>query len=191
MGFYELKSMNLPSIPWREYDASVELSNDKLWTIRSAVYKGDDLNLPRMIGEIGDIAKEFADLLLQKLQNKGMVIYYPYFIANKSGTLNVFRSNIVIEAVKADLWNLVTYSDRDVTIRIDDKEEIIDGNANFITSDEKNEILRYVPEIRRLFRDELIEGKSILLEWSFAQDSSADKKVIGDEYLVFYEARTV
>ena len=82
------------------------------------------------------------------------------------------------------MWNLVTYSDRDVTIRID-------GNKEFLTEDEKKEILRHVPEIRRLFRDELIEGKSILLEWSFAQDSSADKEPVGEEYLVFYEARTV
>lgn len=191
MGFYELKNMNLPSIPWKEYDPTVELSNNMLWTIRSAVYKGDDLNLPRMVGEIGKTAKEFADSLLEKLQDKGIVIYYPYFIANKSGTLNIFQSSIIIEGVKADLWNLVTFSDRDVTIRIDDTEEIIDGDAKFFTSDEKSEILKYVPEIRRLFRDELMEGKSILLEWSFAQDSSADKEPLGDEYLVFYEARTV
>lgn len=89
------------------------------------------------------------------------------------------------------IWNLVTYSDREVTIRIDGFEEQIDGNKDFLSADEKNEILKHVPEIRRLFRDELIEGKSILLEWSFAQDSSADKEPVGNEYLVFYEARTV
>lgn len=191
MGFYELKSMNLPSIPWKEYTGSEDLANNKLWTIRSAVFKGDDLNLPRMVGEIGGKAKEFADSLLKRLQDNGIVIYYPYFVANKSGTLNIFLNSVVIEAVKDDLWNLVTYSDRDVTIRIDGSTEQIDGNKEFLDDDEKKEILRYVPEIRRLFKDELIEGKSILLEWSFAQDSSADKEPIGEEYLVFYEARTV
>lgn len=191
MGFYELKSMDLPSIPWKEYTGTEELTNDKLWTIRSAVFKGDDLNLPRMVGEIGEKAKDFANSLLKRLQDRGMVIYYPYFVANKSGTLNVFLNDIVIEAVKDDLWNLVTYSDREVTIRIEGSAEQIDGNKEFLSEDEKNEILKHVPEIRRLFRDELIEGKSILLEWSFAQDSSPDKKPIGDEYLVFYEARTV
>lgn len=29
-----------------------------------------------------------------------MIIYYPYFIAEKSGTLNVFNNKVVIEAVK-------------------------------------------------------------------------------------------
>ena len=191
MGFYELKSMDLPSIPWKEYTGVEELDNDRLWTIRSAVFKGDDLNLPRMVGEIGKKAKDFADSLLKRLQDRGMVIYYPYFVANKSGTLNIFLNNIVIEAVKDDLWNLVTYSDREVTIRFDGSAEQIDGNKEFLSTDEKNEILRHVPEIRKLFRDELIEGKSVLLEWSFAQDSSADKEPVGDVYLVFYEARTV
>lgn len=191
MGFYELKSMNLPSIPWEEYTGKEELANDRLWTIRSAVFKGDDLNLPRMVGEVGKEAKNFADSLLEKLRDRGMVIYYPYFVANKSGTLNIFLNDIIIEAVKADLWNLVTYSDREVTIRYDGLIEQIDGNKDFLSEKEKNEIFRYVPEIRKLFRDELVEGKSVLLEWSFAQDSSAEKMPVGDEYLVFYEARIV
>lgn len=89
------------------------------------------------------------------------------------------------------MWNLVTYSDREVTIRYDGLIEQIDGNKDFLSEKEKNEILRYVPEIRKLFRDELVEGKSVLLEWSFAQDSSAEKMPVGDEYLVFYEARIV
>lgn len=191
MGFYELKSMNLPSIPWRAYTGTEELTNDKLWTIRSAVFKGDDLNLPRMVGEVGEKAKAFADSLLGDIQENGMVIYYPYFVANKSGTLNIFLNDVVIEAVKDDLWNLVTYSDRDVTIRINGSEQQIDGNKDFLSELEKSEILRYVPEIRKLFRDYLLEGKSILLEWSYAQDSSSNKEPIGDEYLVFYEIRTV
>lgn len=29
-----------------------------------------------------------------------MIIYYPYFIAEKSGTLNVFNNKVVIEAVR-------------------------------------------------------------------------------------------
>ena len=78
-----------------------------------------------------------------------------------------------------------------MTIRYDGLIELIDGNKDFLSEKEKNEIFRYVPEIRKLFRDELVEGKSVLLEWSFAQDSSAEKMPVGDEYLVFYEARIV
>ena len=191
MGFYELKNMNLPSIPWEEYTGIENLSNEQLWTVRSAIFKGNDLNLPRLVGESGNKAKKFADTLLDQLRNKGMVIYYPYFVANKSGTLNVFQTDIVIEAVKKDLWNLVSFSEREVTIQIRGMTESVDGNKEFLSIGEKKEILKYVSEIRRLFRDDLIEGRSVLLEWSFAQNSNIHKEPIGDEYLVFYEARTV
>ena len=65
------------------------------------------------------------------MKKKGITIYYPYFIANKSGNLNVFSDKIVIEAVKDDLWNLVTYSDRDVTVIIESNDKRIIGNKNF------------------------------------------------------------
>ncbi|WP_352400131.1 hypothetical protein [Anaerotignum sp.] len=191
MGFYELNNMNLPSIPWREYSKDVVLDDKLLWTIRSAVYQGNDLNLPRLVGITSFEAKVFADSLLDRLGGNGIVIYYPFFIAKKSGNLNVFSDAVVIEAVKDDLWNLVTHAKVDVTIQINEDGEFQKGNAEFLTEDEKNNLLIYVGEIRKLFRDDLFEGKSILLEWSFAQNSSIDKMPIGKEYLVFYEARTV
>lgn len=191
MGFYELKNMRLPSIPWREYTGNEFMDGNYLWTIRSAVFAGDDLNLPRLVGADSSTAKEFADRLSHELGNKGIVIYYPYFLANKSGTLNIYADEIVIEAVNKDLWNLVTYMDREVTIRIKGDVELIDGNDHFLSTSEKKELLRHVNEIRRLFRDDMLEGRGVLLEWSFAQNCDANKEPAGDEYLIFYEARTV
>ena len=52
------------------------------------------------------------------MQNRGIVTYYPYFIAEKSGTLEISNTRIVIEAVEGDLWRLVTEGERDVTIMI-------------------------------------------------------------------------
>lgn len=192
MGFLELKEMRLPSIPWRQYTGAEELSDAVLWTIRSAVYRGDDLNLPRSVGKNAAESKKFADGLLKKLKDNGIVIYYPYFVAKKSGTLDVHSGSVVIEAVKDDLWNMVTYSDREITIILSDggKREYI-GNKEFLTLEEQEEILKYVPEIRKLFRDDLLEGKSALLEWSYAVSCDRNKNPAGDEYLVFYEARTV
>ena len=192
MGFLELKEMSLPSIPWKQYTGNEKLDEKYLWTIRSAVYRGEDLNLPRLVGEDAENATKFADTLLHKLGNNGMVIFYPYFIANKSGTLEVKRNSVIIEAVKADLWNLVTYSDHEVTIIYHDNQEPeYMGNKNFLKTNEKEQLLKYVPEIRKLFKDDLLEGKSALLEWSFAVSCDINKKTVGDEYLVFYEARTV
>lgn len=120
-----------------------------------------------------------------------MVIYYPYFLAEKSGTLNVFSDRIIIEAVKDDLWNLVTYQDKEVTIIIQDEEIKYIGNQDFIKACELDELQYYVKEVKRMFRDELFEGKSILLEWSYAYECDSHKNKIGKRYLVFYEARTV
>lgn len=44
---------------------------------------------------------------------------------------------------------------------------------------------------RREQSQDLLEGKSALLEWSFAQSCDFEKEPTGEEYLVFYEARTV
>ena len=138
MGFLELKGMRLPSIPWRKYEKGVKLNNECLWTIRSAVYRGEDLNLPRLVGANSKESQDFADKLLQKIGDNGMVIYYPYFVAKKSGTLEVRRDMVVIEAVKEDLWNLVTFSDREVTVIIKENNLEYIGNADFITEREKN-----------------------------------------------------
>lgn len=191
MGFYELKNMQLPSIPWSEYTGNERLSEKSLWTVRSAVFCGEDLNLPRMVGVKSKEAKIFADELLTVLEGKGIVVYYPYFSAIKSGTLDVYRNRVVIEAVEKDLWNLVTYAKKDVTIQIDQKGEYVNGNKDFLSLNEKKKLLSFIPEIRKIFRDELTEGKSVLFEWSFACDCDLDKLPTGDEYLVFYEARTV
>lgn len=191
MGFYELKDMNIPSVPWEEYTGKETLDPECLWSVRSAVFRGNDLNLPRIIGATASQAIAFADDLLTKMRDAGIVIFYPYFLANKSGTLNIFNRSVIIEAVRGDLWNLVTYSDREVTIRIENDEKIMDGNRDFLTETEIGVLLENVPKIKRSFRNDLAEGKSVLLEWSFAQKSGLSKEPLGKEYLVFYEARTV
>ena len=191
MGFLELQNMNLPSVPWKEYKGNEELQEDLLWTVRSAVFRGNDLNLPRLVGADAIEAKEFADGLLQQMKDKGLVLFYPYFVANKSGTLEVRRNRIIIEAVKDDLWNMVTYSDRNVTIQYQNEKEEIDGDEKFLSEEEKHKILNAVKEIKRTFRDDLLEDKSVLLEWSFAQNCNKSKEPTGEEYIVFYEARTV
>lgn len=105
--------------------------------------------------------------------------------------MEVRRNRIIIEAVKDDLWNMVTYSDRNVTIQYQNEKEEIDGDEKFLSEEEKHKILNAVKEIKRTFRDDLLEDKSVLLEWSFAQNCNKSKEPTGEEYIVFYEARTV
>ncbi|GLC31660.1 hypothetical protein [Clostridium omnivorum] len=192
MGFYELKNSTLPTIKWEVYDGQQNFNKKQLWTLRTAVYQGKDINLPRYIGINGEEAKKNADALYSQFKESGMVIYYPYFIAEKSGTLNVFIDKTVIEAVKEDLWNLVTYSKKDVTIIQDKNEELrYIGDEHFLREDELSELMKYVPVVKSMFKEQLIEGESILLEWSYAYNCGVDRNKIGSKYLVFYEARTV
>lgn len=191
MGMFELQELDITSIKWKELKENTAMDQDKLWTIRTTILKGDDLNLPRLVGATAEEAREFGNKLLGEFGENGMIIYYPYFIAEKSGTLEISNERIVIEAVKKDLWNLVTYSDREETIIIENKEYIYEGNSSFLSQSEIDELIEYIPKLKQKFRDELIEGKSLLLEWSFAFDSDKNKKIIGDKYLIFYEIRTV
>lgn len=191
LGFYELRDSILPTIPWEIYRKGTFLDSNILWTVRTAVHSGDDLNLPRCVGATAKEASEFADSTVQRYGENGMIVYYPYFLAEKSGTLNVFSNKIVIEAVKEDLWNLVTYSQKDVTVIISEGRNEYIGNRDFLEDEELNEIISYVKEVKRLFRDDLTEGRSVLLEWSYAYKCDIEKNRRGDCYLVFYEARTV
>lgn len=191
MGFFELRDSGLPTIPWREYTGTEVLQPDLLWTVRSAVYRGSDQNLPRVVGVTAEEAETFARDLRDRLKDAGMVVYYPYFIANKSGTLNVFQDRAIIEAVPKDLWNLVTYSDRTVTYEFSKEGVMADGDRTFLSEEELSQITKGIPTIRKSFRDELLEGKSVLLEWSLAQNSDLDSRPVGEEFLVFYEMRTI
>ena len=85
----------------------------------------------------------------------------------------------------------MTYSDREVTIICTDEGVSFRGNETFITEKELDEILSYVRYLRNKFRDDLLNGKSILLEWSYAYNCDIRKQKVDDRYLVFYEIRTV
>lgn len=191
MGFLELKESSLPTVSLREYNLQEELDPKYLWTVRTAVYRGDDLNLPRKVGVPAEEAAEFAKKVKQSLGDNGMVFCYPYFIAEKSGTLEVRRDSLIVEAVSGDLWNLVTYSMRDVTYLLKNEKFDFDGNEKFLSEKEISEIKTWANRVRGMFRDDIAEGKSILLEWSYAVNTNAKKEKLSDPYLVFYEARTV
>lgn len=191
MGFYELKDSGLPAVPWKYFNNDVQLDNKLLWTVRVAVDKGEDLNLPRIVGMPSKEAMSGALDLYKKYKNIGMVIYYPYFIADKSGTLKVSSDEIVIEAVEKDLWNLVTYNKKNVTIISKIDGLIYDGDKSFLSNNEMEELHFYATNIRKKFRDYMTTGKTLLLEWSYAYNTNIDKTPVGDKYLVFYEIREI
>jgi hypothetical protein len=214
IGFYELKSINLPAVPWKKFTADTVLDGNLLWTVRVALEKGNDLGLPRAVGVTADEAVRKGVSFLGKYGDNGMVIYYPYFIAEKSGVLDINNRRTVIEAVEKDLWNLVTYGKKNVSIIIPDEKteqmkkhlandgshtdekpyaggiEII-GDDAFLSREEIWELARSASIIRGRFRDELNEGGTILAEWSYAYNTDTSHRPLGLKHLVFYELRGI
>lgn len=190
-GFYALEKSNLPAVPWKKYNKNVSLDPNILWTIRSAVIEGDDLNLPRKIGVTADEAEKFANDLYSTMKPDDLIIYYPYFVAIKSGVLDVSSQRIAIEAVRDDLWNLVTHNKKDVTFIFEDDNLRIVGDENFLLQDELIQLIDYCSTIKRQFNNEIANGKNILLEWSFACKANIKKQPEGDICLVFYEIRSI
>jgi hypothetical protein len=218
MGFYELKSLSIPTVPWKLFSAETVLDPQLLWTVRVAVAAGNDLNLPRAVGVEAGEARMKGMAFAGEYFNKGMVIYYPYFIAEKSGVLDMNSERTVIEAVDKDLWNLVTYGRKNITVIVpaghkqdtdlsmqtntcDDtfdccadgyvRGACCEGDRAFMRPEEIDELLRYAQVIRGRFRDDINEGGSILAEWSYAYSTDISHRPVGDRYLVFYELRGI
>ncbi len=191
MGFYELRDMDIPTVPWNKYSKEVSLDAGILWTVRVALKSGTDVHLPRAVGVTAAIAAEKAAAFLQMYGDNGMVIYYPYFIADKSGVIDIKSDRTVIEAVDKDLWNLVTHGHKNVTITIAGGSYSYDGDQGFLPAEELALLLDSVNRIKAYYRGLLREGKSIVMEWSFAYNTDIECKPQGEKYLVFYELRSV
>ncbi len=190
-GFYALERSHLPSVPWKRYEEGATFDSKILWTIRSAIKEGDDMFLPRKLGVYASEAKDYAQYLYNNMNKDDMIIYYPYFIALKSGMIEISANRTVIEAVKYDLWNLAIDNKRDVSIIIEDGDIRYIGEEHFLTRDELLELMKYCATIKKQLHKEVAAGESIFLEWSYACNSDMNKRPIGDSNLVFYEIRTV
>ncbi len=215
MGFYELKNINMPTVPWREFDAGTKLDPGLLWTVRTAVESGGDMSLPRAVGATAAEAEEKGGQFLKNYADIGLVIYYPYFIAEKSGVLDITGERTVVEAVDKDLWNLVTDGKRDVTVIVPKDSPVMqdaslitslvnevsadcgdyrisfEGNRSFLGGDELSELLKYASVIRGRFREEISEGRSVVAEWSYAYNTDINHEPVGSRYIVFYELRSI
>ena len=191
MGFYELKDMDVPTVPWNKYSKEAALDGSMLWTVRVALKSGIDVHLPRAVGVTAAVAVEKADTFLQMYGDNGMVIYYPYFIADKSGVIDIKNDRTIIEAVEKDLWNLVTHGHKNVTIAFERSSCSYDGDQDFLSEEELGLLLDSSNRVKSYYRGLLSEGKSIIMEWSFAYNTDIDRRPQGEKYLVFYELRSV
>lgn len=192
-GFFELKEVPIPSIDWKEFKSGTLLDNSKLWTIRTAKVSGSDTSLPRMVGKSAKECMKYAEDLLKRYGNNLFVVYYPFFGAVKSGTMLVGKDSTTIEATNEDLWNLVDHHILDLSARVSSsgKIRVGVGDSSFFTEDEWRKLIRCSEKVRTYFNKAIRANELVLLEWSFAKDTDVVGNNVGEEYLVFYEAKTV
>jgi hypothetical protein len=128
---------------------------------------------------------------IQAFPPPDLVIYYPYFLALKSGTMSIQEERTVIEAVNRDLWNLTTAGRRDVSmaVQLDSGDMSIFGEETFLEPDEISELLRYDKILRAYNHHQLFGSTTVMVEWSYAMNSDLDRRPTGNKYLVFYEYR--
>lgn len=141
-GFYELRSSSLPAIEWEEYSEDTEFNENNLWTVRTAILSGNDISLPRAVGVTAEEAKKVAEKIRHTYGDNAMIIYYPFFVAEKSGTIMCSRDHAILEAVKDNLWELVTNGKLDLHAEFDEKTKKFQDNGFF---SEKNLIASLIP----------------------------------------------
>ena len=195
-GFYELRRLGVPTVPWQEFREGVLLEPGRLWTVRMALREGPDWNLPRLVGACARRAEAFARELLARYGPSALVVYYPYFVAVTSGTLLLERQRTVVEAVRGDLWNLTTRGRAELTLAWSEPQQPGDprrlqGDDALLGPQERAELQRWARRVRAQSREFLEGGHGLLLEWSVARDAAPDGQPQGPEYLVFYEWRAV
>ncbi|MEQ8237143.1 MAG: hypothetical protein ABRQ23_10210 [Syntrophomonadaceae bacterium] len=192
-GFYEMERMGIPVVPWKPFTGNEALDPELLWSVRVAVQSGYDFNLPRAIGVTADQALVKGRKFLAKLSPQDLVVYYPYFIALKSGILEIQADQTIIEAVNQDLWNLTTLGKKDVTLMINRQNGTVTchGQADFLTEAEIDELLYYAQKIRRSHRQYIYAQNSLILEWHYALHTNVHGDSIGEKFLVFTECKSI
>ncbi|NLN86361.1 MAG: hypothetical protein GX133_01950 [Syntrophomonadaceae bacterium] len=192
-GFYELNKMNVPSVPWQQFTGEETLDANLLWTVRAAVETGKDFNLPRAIGVTAEEAIAKGKEFLADLAEHDLVIYYPYFMAIKSGVIDIQEHRTIIEAVDKDLWNLTTRGHKDLTIIINHLNDDYStyGNSSFLEEAEVKELLKYAARIRSAHRNAIFANSSVLVEWCYAVNTNAKREMVGEKHLMFMECRTI
>ena len=190
-GMYELRKLNIPSVDWKLFQEDTVLSENRLWTIRTAVFQGADLHLPRLFGQNARDSMEFARKCLNEMNGRGIVIYYPYLHAVKSGVIQFGLSNTCLEVVSGDIKNLLDGGDPEASYYRKNTGWISERNADLYNREELEELFRYAEYCRRYFRNVLLESREIQMEFSYAYDVDTDHRKAGETRLVFFEVRGV
>lgn len=170
----------LPHPDWEFVKSSVDLKRHHQikdycgWTIR-VLWRGKQFKKPLYINWLAKekVAKEI-DQLAKKAKKDYLIVTYPSWIPQKSGTLLIEKNRIIIEACQGKITRLMREGICDVGYQISKLGQVQSswGNRHFLTRVEKKKIIDALAKIPQ---------KNIMLEWAFGQQGE----------FIFYKLETL
>ncbi len=188
---YILDHLELPTIPWKQCQTTMLLDDSILWTVKNEPFYGENGYIYGKIGVTAREAMEYITTQYQSLPKRRMLLYYPYYTASKSGTIDMNYDRIAIEAVEGKIENLKKKNRVDETLLFQDEDLEIFGEEKFLTRQETLEIIDYGSMLKKKFAGDLEYGRNILFYWSYVEETLRNMIPKGNPSLVFHQIKVL
>lgn len=210
---YILKSLDLPTMEWKQYFPDTEFAQNILWSIKVEEIpssKSKEETLPKkrttflpfgkllrekekerkrgLIGVNATAAKDFAQKYYKSVApSKQAMIYYPYYTVQKSGILDINDERIVIEGTKGDISNLVKHNQIEVTMMFTEDDMNIHGDDHFFSKEQVFFLIDSARKVKKMATKDLEIGKNIQLYFSYVYKTNTALQPEGELQLIFYK----
>lgn len=188
---FVLDHLDLPTIPWEICSTNTTLDHHILWTVKNEPFRPESGKIFGKIGVTSEEVKEYVEDAYEQLEKQRVLIYYPYYTAYKSGTLDLTYDRIVIEAVEGKIENLKKKHRVNETILFTEEDITIYGDDKFLTKEETLGLIDYCKSIKHRCMGELEYGKNILLYWSIVQETKINMIPKEEKNLFFTQLKVI
>ncbi|MDO5520019.1 MAG: hypothetical protein Q4G58_05965 [bacterium] len=188
---YILDYLDLPTIPWEQCYTTSTLDDSILWTVKNEPYGEKQGKIYGRIGITSNEAKAYISSEYKNLEHKRMLIYYPYYTATKSGTIDLSYDRIVIEAVEGKIENLKKKHRVNETIIFRDESIEIFGDEDYMTKEETLTLIDYAKQLKKRASTELEFGKNLIFYWSFVQETKRNMIPRDETRLLFHQIKVL
>ncbi len=188
---YILDYLDLPTIPWEQCRTTSTLDDSILWTVKNEPYTADQGKIYGRIGITSSEAKAYISSQYENLERKRMLIYYPYYTAVKSGTIDLSYDRIVLEAVEGKIENLKKNHRVNETIIFREESIEIFGDENFMTREETLSLIDYAKQLKTRTGKELEFGKNLIVYWSIVQETKRNMIPRDKSQLLFHQIKVL
>ncbi len=188
---YILDYLDLPTIPWEPCHTTATLDDSILWTVKNEPYQPNQGKIYGRIGITSSEAKAYISSEYSNLKHKRMLIYYPYYTAVKSGTIDLSYDRIVIEAVEGKIENLKKNHRVNETIIFRQDSIEIFGDEDYMTREETLTLIDYAKQLKKRAATEIEFGKNLIFYWSIVQETKRNMIPRDETKLLFHQIKVL